>query len=619
MQDMTSVSVLCVDDEEMLLDLAGKFLERMDTFTVRKASSAFEALSLLASFPYDVIVSDYQMPDMNGIDFLKEVKRLYPDIPFILFTGKGREEVVIEAINNGASFYLQKGGDPKTQFAELAHKIRRAVSQARAEKVLLKNITILKQQEEVIRERENFYRAVFETTGTAMMVIEEDMIISLANAECERMSGYPRSEIEGKKRWTEFVSNEDLPQMLERHRVRRDRAGSAPLHYEFTLIDRAGEQRRIFLTIDLIPGTKRSVASLIDITGRIRAEKALRQSEALHRTIFEISPDPIAMTDERGMLIRVSPSALQLFGLSSADEAIGKPLFDWIEPGFRAEARERVLGFISSSSPTSIASMYPLIRKDGTRFFAEISSSVLRDGNATPIGMLSILRDVTDRVNTENALKRANVKLGLLATTTRHDIVNKLTVLLGYIELAQEKCSPDVLREYLAKIRTAADTVEAQVQVADYENLGTETPRWQNVGTIAGTAFSGLGTDHISFENGCESLEVFTDPLFGNAIYNLIDNALRHGKNLSRIAVRYEKNGPDILLVVEDDGIGIPVGEKEKIFTRGYGKNTGLGLFVVREILGITGMSITETGTSGEGARFTIRIPAGHFRFVDAA
>ena len=217
--DKNPVSILYVDDEEILLDLAQKFLERLDTFAVKKASSATEALTFLTSSSFDVIVSDYQMPDTDGIEFLKQVRKHYPDLPFILFTGRGREEVVIQAINNGATFYIQKGGDPTAQFTELAHKIRQAVSRVRAERELGKHFIALQQQERVIKEGENFYRTVFENTGTAMMVIEEDLTIRLVNAECERLCGFRRPDLQGKKQLPVFVAEGDRKRILAWHRA----------------------------------------------------------------------------------------------------------------------------------------------------------------------------------------------------------------------------------------------------------------------------------------------------------------------------------------------------------------------------------------------------------------
>src|SRR5271157_6533622 len=127
------ISILLVDDEPALLDLTRHFLERKPDIAVTICSSAFEALKTQKIEKFNVIISDYEMPAMNGIDFLKEIRSKGCKVPFIIFTGRGREEVVIEAINNGADFYLQKTGDPDVQFAELAHQVRQVVSRRRAE------------------------------------------------------------------------------------------------------------------------------------------------------------------------------------------------------------------------------------------------------------------------------------------------------------------------------------------------------------------------------------------------------------------------------------------------------------------------------------------------------
>jgi PAS domain S-box-containing protein len=125
------IHVLVVDDEPVLATLAQRFLER-ENFCTDSANSADEAMEKISHYPYDAIVSDYQMPGKDGIEFLKTVRASSACIPFILFTGRGREEVAIQALNEGADFYLQKGGDPKSQFAELAHMVRRAVERRNA-------------------------------------------------------------------------------------------------------------------------------------------------------------------------------------------------------------------------------------------------------------------------------------------------------------------------------------------------------------------------------------------------------------------------------------------------------------------------------------------------------
>ena len=143
------ISVLYVDDDLTLLELGKLFLERTGEFQVELRDSAVEAVELLKNTSFDIILSDYEMPVMNGLEFLKEVRSTLGEIPFILFTGRGREEVVIQALNDGADYYLQKGGDPKPQFVELTHKMKLAVQR--------RNIGI------ELKESEQRYREVVET------------------------------------------------------------------------------------------------------------------------------------------------------------------------------------------------------------------------------------------------------------------------------------------------------------------------------------------------------------------------------------------------------------------------------------------------------------------------
>ncbi|HEX3000962.1 MAG TPA: response regulator, partial [Methanoregula sp.] len=177
-------SLLYVDDEPGLLEIGKLFLEGSGDFTVTTALSGEEGLSQLGQRGFDAIVSDYQMPEMNGIDFLKAVRKSVGSVPFILFTGRGREEVVIEAINNGVDFYLQKGGDPRAQFAELAHKIRQAISRRQAEHALLDS-------ERRLADLINFL-------PDATFAIDPDGNVIAWNKAIEEMTGVPAGDILGK-------------------------------------------------------------------------------------------------------------------------------------------------------------------------------------------------------------------------------------------------------------------------------------------------------------------------------------------------------------------------------------------------------------------------------------
>jgi len=257
------LSVLYVDDEPVFLDLCKIYLERGGEISLTCTTSPYEALDLLKASRFDVIVSDYQMPDLDGIGFLKQLNERNCTIPFILFTVRGRDEVLLEAISHGATFYLQKGGDPKSQFGELIHTIKEAAKR--------------RQAEEILKESESRYHTMFESTGTAMIIIEEDTTVSLANSEFLRLTGYSREDIDSRKSWTEFVAREDLERLLAQHRLRRERREDALRQYEFRLKTKTGQVRNIFVTVEIIPETQRSIASLIDITSLRKAEEELER------------------------------------------------------------------------------------------------------------------------------------------------------------------------------------------------------------------------------------------------------------------------------------------------------------------------------------------------------
>jgi signal transduction histidine kinase len=215
------------------------------------------------------------------------------------------------------------------------------------------------------------------------------------------------------------------------------------------------------------------------------------------------------------------------------------------------------------------------------------------------------------------ALEKAHEKLALLSGITRHDILNQLTGLKGLIYLMQSYPEDPEIQNMLAKMQNIANVIEDQITFTkDYEEMGVKAPAWQNVAANIQRAVAALpvGTTRVLIETG--DVEVFADPLFEKVFYNLIDNTLKYaGKDLSVIRIISREVPKGLEIIYSDDGEGITPGEKEKLFGKGFGKHTGLGLFLVREILAITGIRIAETGTFGKGAVFTLTVPREGYRF----
>jgi PAS domain S-box-containing protein len=280
-------------------------------------------------------------------------------------------------------------------FMYLIVKFRVVIGEQRKQEVIL---TALEESEEL-------YRTVFENTGTASVLIEENTIISLSNAEFEKLSQYSKQEIEGKKSWTEFVLKEDLDRMQAQHHLRREKQETALKQYEFRFIPRDGNIRNILLTIDVIPGTKRSIASLLDITERKLMEEALRESEQRFQVLAENSPVGIFQTDTQGSTVYVNPRWCQMSGLSK-EEAMGNGWLDAVHSEDREKLSNGWNNATQAQKPSE--SDYRFVRKNGTIAWV-IGQAIPQMNNKNKIvGYVGTITDITERKQAEEEIKRAN-------------------------------------------------------------------------------------------------------------------------------------------------------------------------------------------------------------------
>lgn len=231
--------------------------------------------------------------------------------------------------------------------------------------------------------------------------------------------------------------------------------------------------------------------------------------------------------------------------------------------------------------------------------------------------MSAIITD-THRARVEIMIERANEKLNLLNNIIRHDIFNTITALIGYEEMAQQTDTMPEVQKKLITIAALTEKIQQQITFTrDYQNLGLSMPQWQNVQKIITQEISMSGTTRVTFSMDFGNLEILADPLLERVFHHLLDNSLKHTQTLTKIHGYYQRSGAGIILIIEDDGIGIPEDEKEAIFKRQFYQNTGFGLFLSKDILSMTNFSIRETGEPGKGARFEITIPKGAYRFKD--
>jgi len=228
-----------------------------------------------------------------------------------------------------------------------------------------------------------------------------------------------------------------------------------------------------------------------------------------------------------------------------------------------------------------------------------------------------LVKEIDERRKVENALHQINTKLNLVSSIARHDILNRLTVIYGIISLLQTGMSDPTYRGYLKKAEESAIAIKRQIEfTGDYKNMGLEKADWQNVRKSLQQSCENVDLKGVTLEMFTNNLEIFADPWLKKVFFNLIDNTLRYAEPVTKITVSCHESQNGLDLIFEDNGIGIPLDEKEKIFQRGYGKNIGYGLFMVREILAITELTIQETGEPGRGARYEIHVPKRFYRFL---
>ncbi|MDD1693561.1 MAG: ATP-binding protein [Methanoregula sp.] len=258
-----------------------------------------------------------------------------------------------------------------------------------------------------------------------------------------------------------------------------------------------------------------------------------------------------------------------------------------------------------------------LTQDDQPRYFDVILTPMDEKGIGSS-GYLCIFRDVTARKHAELSLMTANRKINLLTRITRHDLENKLMIVHGYIALLRKSPLAPAQKEYLDKQEAAVNVMRDHIAFTrKYQQLGAQAPAWQHAETVFRRAKTQVFLDRVRFSCNVGAVEILADAMLERVFYNLLDNAMKYGGDrMTGITITSHEDGAFLVIVVEDDGEGISERDTKRLFEQGFGKNTGLGLFLSREILAITDITIEYTGVPGSGGRFEIRVPPGKFRLA---
>ena len=362
------------------------------------------------------------------------------------------------------------------------------------------------------------------------------------------------------------------------------------------------------------PYDERELRTVIEMAQyKFGMDRKLRESEEKYRALTENTPDILFSTDMAGNITYVSPQ-INKYGFLE-EEVMGKSLRILIHPADVDQVENHQIRELEQGA--QFVSEFRILDKWGTQWWFEEKSFLRLDISGKPVGIYGILRDVTERKRAEDAIELANKKLNLMNNITRHDILNTITGLLGCVDMAKAAPSPAEREQLLSDIKDLTRIIQRQIAFTkEYQEVGVHLPLWQNVTVVLTRMLQNFEAASPEIIVELERVEVYADPLLEKVFYNLVDNAIRYGEKITLIRFYSEVTESGLSIICEDDGAGIPCEQKHLVFERGVGRNTGMGLFLTREILGITGISIAENGEFGRGARFEMQIPRGTYRMI---
>lgn len=482
------------------------------------------------------------------------------------------------------------------------------------EEELRQNYDELSKTERELRQSEMKYRTLAEASPDQIFIVGRDDTMKYANAAALKMFRLPYDQVVGKPRKDLFP-----PEIANAQGILLKKIFETGEHVQTEEKIRFGTQE-LWIDTSSVPlkdetGNVTSVLGIArDITGRRRMEDALRESEKKYRDLVELLPQTVFELDEKGTITTTNSTALKSFGYTQEDLDEGLSGFQMLASEDRNRARENIQRVLNGDLLGG--NEYTALKKDGSTFPVIIyTDAIIHD--MKPVGIRGILVDITELKRAENALNRATRKLNMLNSIVLTDIQNAVFSLSGYFELEKLELMDEKIRGFMDKQTGIIQAISESLKFAkNYQDLGLRPPAWQNVTQSFLMGISHMDISGLSRKLNVEGLEIYADPLLENIFFALAENVVLHGKTATEIALFYQKTRKGLILVFEDNGAGIPDDMKEKIFDRRYVGKKGMGLYLAREILSITGITIQETGAFGKGARFEITVPEGAYRFI---
>jgi PAS domain S-box-containing protein len=600
------IRILHVDYDVSFLKSVKTSLEANRDFQVENANSVSEAMLKLKFGKYDVIISDYQMPQKNGLEFLVELRGCGIMTPFILVADRQKAEVVVKALNLGVFRYVEKYSEPQRIFAELPEAILQAY-----------NLLPVKVG---LRENVDFLRDVYDNQQTGIIVIQPGThIVVAANKAALSFVGAKKDQLIGKVCHTTICP-------AARGKCPITDLNQTIIGEEQVLTRLNCRQIPVLKTVKkvVLSGEEYLIESIVDISKRKVEEQKLKEKYLEYEVLFSENPQAIVFCDENFCIVDVNPVFTTLFGCSAHDVK-GKDAVDMFTPENLKQQNRWIKQRLFEGH---LECRTKRLRLDGSEVNFSLSGTAVCL-NGCVVGFVLIFLDISEAVVANEELSRLideqNVSLGKiklfneqLSVTgglTRHDIRNKLMALTfnAYIAKKHSGGNPDVIG-YLTEIESISSNIARLLEFAKtFEVLGTQEQTRINVGKMVADAASLFANlKGVTVTNECGDFEVKADTLLMEVFHNMIDNSLKYGKpKITQIRIHVQISQEGVTeLIYEDNGQGIEPGMKARLFQKGATtKGTGYGLWLIRRICEMYGWDVQETGEYGKGVRFVMKIP----------
>ena len=580
--------VLYVDDDGEMTRLVAERLGRQGGFVVSTAATVDAGLDHLAGEDVECVVCDYDMPGTDGLAFLAEVREREPGLPFVLFTGKGSEDIASEAISAGVTDYMQKAGDSDT-FRVLANRIENAVQRYRTE--------------EALRESERRYRTLVERSHDAIYIYRGNRFEFVNERMCE-LTGYDEETFYGMDAIS--LIHPDDRSTIREYSNRRARGEAVPSTYEAKVLTADGETRVFSFSVQRIDreGGTAALGSARDVTERKEREAALERYE----TIVQAAGDPVYTLDAGGYLTFANERLVESSG-HAEDELLGEHVSLVMDDEDVQEGARVIRDLLESDARSRRTWEMDFITADGERIPCENHLALLPFEDGEFRGTTGVLRDISARQERERELERQNDRLAEFARVVSHDLRNPLNVASLSVGVAREDPEPahfdraeaaiDRMDELLENLLRIAQGGQGDVEVEPVRLATVVETAWETTETADATlrVEEGLGTVH------CDESRL--RQLFENLFRNAVEHA---GADVSvQVGSLDDAGGSSGDFYVEDDGTGLE--DDEELFAMGYSSETGgtgFGLAIVRDVVRAHGWEIrTAEGDLG-GARFEV-------------